>query len=518
MAGVAGLGRPVWNVGIIAGTEMTKWVKPGAMLLSTGHPLNQNEIALPSIVEELNEREISCLAIRPGEYNFDFDRKTTRVADKLGLPILELSDTYAFDDILIDVLGRINLSLRDEANFVERVHEATTNVIIEGGSLNRLTTNMASLLSANVRVFDPRGAVLSQAGDLEEPTPSLQDLESTAWEFGKLREPTHRVRFRLGTQQSPLGFLEFYRMSAVFGPIEFRAAEKVATVVALALAQRSAVQAVEANYQREILRQVLHDKNPNSQEIAQRFRDIGWVIEEPLFVGVVEVKAQNGSPSASHIEKTMSWLQTFALPIARDAVPENAHRGVAVVIGTSLIFVGSAHHRSQIISACQRIIHVFNRRARLDLGQEITIGISSDIAQVSAIQNGYKQAQIAARSGELREDGNKITFYDELGVLGTVLAATTDPHYQEAHIDALDNLDGLPAHEREELTETLRVIFRNNLNLAESARILHCHYNTVRRRVERLEELLGPFTTDADSYFSLGLSLRIRDFKENRAL
>ena len=49
---------------------------------------------------------------------------------------------------------------------------------------------------------------------------------------------------------------------------------------------------------------------------------------------------------------------------------------------------------------------------------------------------------------------------------------------------------------------------------AEAARIQHFHYNTMRYRIQKLERLVGPFTSDSRLCLQLAVALQILSMPE----
>ncbi len=75
---------------------------------------------------------------------------------------------------------------------------------------------------------------------------------------------------------------------------------------------------------------------------------------------------------------------------------------------------------------------------------------------------------------------------------------------------ALAPLDALTPNARARLTATLGAWLDAGGNVAEAARAIHVHPQTLRYRLRQLEELLGPALTEPDGRLTLAVAVRVR--------
>src|SRR5262245_13254710 len=185
LAGQAGLDRLVQRLNVMEVPDILPWVKPHELLLTTGYPLRDDPTALVRLVAELDDRGLAALAIKLHRYLDEVPEGLLAEADRRAFPVIEFPQGVGFDDVLNEVLGTLLNRQAALAARSEEVHRALVSVVLDGGDLNDLAAELATILGGPVLVTTPDGRVVAQAGDVEE---MARILTSPAFDqFGRFR-------------------------------------------------------------------------------------------------------------------------------------------------------------------------------------------------------------------------------------------------------------------------------------------------------------------------------------------
>jgi purine catabolism regulator len=480
LAGAGGLDRVVRRLNVMEVPDILPWVKPHELLLTTGYPLRHNPDALAGLVAELDARGLAALAIKLHRYLDAVPPEMLAEADRRGFPIIEFPAGVGFDDVLNEVLSEL---LNRQAAVLarsEEVHRALVSVVLEGGGLTDLAAELARILAGPVLITDPAGRVVARAGEATSP-----DATSTVVPIVAGRVDHGRI---VAFSRVPLTDADVHGL------------ERAATVAALAITKQLAVAAVESKYRADFLRDLLTGRVEDVPGAVAYARSFGWDLDRPMVVVVAELDpVAAGRPGARPVrERFASAWQSVVRSRDRSAPVVGFNDEVVTLLG-----VPPDGDVDKLVTELDR---------RVPGENSYSLGVSRVAGAAAELPVAYEQARKAIRIGRrLHGDGARASF-DSLGV-HRLIALIPDTAELRGFVDEV--LGGLAADDAEtaDLRHTLEVLLDTNCNVAQAARRLHFHYNTLRYRIMKLERLVGPFTTVPSLRLDLALALRVLELR-----
>ncbi len=522
LAGSSGMGRSVLLVNVMEVPDILPWVRPQEMLLTTGYPLPQEEAGLVGLIHDLADRELAGIAIKSGRYLDSVPHAVRQAADQRGFPVIELPATAAFDRIINDVVARILNRRADVLKRAEHVLGELVSGVVTGGDLTQICRGLLSRIGDAALVTTADGRVLAEcgAGRFAEELDVLRELDcfDRSGRFLVEAEPTHisrhggdgmhwlSVGVHGGTRD--IGRLVLFGRQPM-GAEDAHLAEQAAAAAALVITKQQAVQAVESKYQADFLHDILRGRAGTRRDILSHAQSLGWDLDRPLLVVVAEANHGAG-PGEDEIpgEEVRSLQERFATAWTNTV---RRHDPQAAVVWSSdeVIAVFGIDPQARQDEALA-LVEGFARAVR-GLGgggrRTFSTGISRTLDDVLRLPEAYEEARKAVEVGR-RMDGNQsVRHFDSLGVFRLL---SLIPDTQELYAFAVETLGVLATDDKPEyadLRRTLAVLLEHNLNVAETARALHFHYNSLRYRISKLERMLGPFTRDAQRRFAITLAL-----------
>jgi purine catabolism regulator len=532
IAGAGGLGRVVQRLNVMEVPDVLAWVKPNELLLTTGYPLRHTPESLGHLVADLDACGLAALAVKPGRYLDRLPAEMVEQADRLGLPLIVLPEDVGFDDILNQVLTDI---LNRQAAVLargEEVHRALVQIVLCGGGLQELTDEVATLLDAAVAVLDGDGRRLAASGDealltrlraaLSDPRPVADDeaqppdvlppvwTAAPAGDRPGLDRPVPSAGPVAcddpGTAEFgghivvPIvaGGFTYGRMAAIgVSAPDLGILERAATVVALIITKQQAVSAVESKYRADFLRDVLTGRSGADERVIAHSASFGWDLGRPAAVVVAEL---DRGPARGPEERV---VQDRLVAAWTSAVRRRDREGAVAGFSSEVVAVVAADV-CDVQALAKDAAAVF-----ADQERTFSTGVSRVAQQPGDLPSAYDQAITAVRVGRQMHGDGAIVHFDELGVFRLLSLVENTAELHAFVQETLGELGGDQDPEAVDLRRTLQVLLETNLNVAETARRLHFHYNTLRYRIGKLERLLGPFTDDAHLRLNLTLALHV---------
>lgn len=513
VAGHSGLGRVIRSVNVMEVPDIADFVRPKELLLTTGFPLRNNPEAMRTLIPTLVSHDVAALAIKLNRYVHEIPQEMAEAADHFGLPLLELPPEASFNEYINPLLGEI---LNRQAVMLKRSEEIHANfihVLLDGGGFSGLTRALAEFAGCEVALYDSERPLLTTRPDTVGTLPGVDSLVMRSDSEPPLESGLGRLLHAepVVVGWGVCGYVTLWGLDRKMNEVDRLAVQHAATVLGIEFQRLESIRETEQRYTAQFLSEFMEGKLENLAEVMSRAKTLSLPLH--LTDGLMVISAEGVQLEADpnwrkrlggHLG-TMRRLQATIEGVCRSEEVAHIlfeHDGFFVLLVELSGVSNSARALKRMEHMGQR---VFNALQTAFPQLSPVVGIGRHYEDVGRLPESYVEAKRAAVVG--RKIRQTVVHYDDLGVY-RLLAATRD---NELHLFVQDVLGPLIDYDREHdanLVHTLTKYLECGRNVKQTAEALYVHYNTVRYRIERIEELLGGALDDSDRQLALHVGLK----------
>lgn len=377
----------------------------------------------------------------------------------------------------------------------QAVHEALTGVVLTGGGAEDVARLLVDHLRGAVTVFDRSGAVTARCvhpGGQEEPErrPSPDAVEqarqSGRWATTTDASGLWHSAATIQAGDSHLGALLLTR-SHEPSPVDVRTLERAAQIMGLLVLKETAVAEAEERVRGELLTELIVSAAP--VEASQRARAQARGIDLASLDCLVVAEADGRTPH--DVGRRLHAFSTERSGLAG----EHQGRAVLLVAAREVEETARAVHARlrRDLGTPVRVVAERVRDDRWDRAFDVAVRCSALMRRLGVADEGATAQRFALFS---------LLFDDDRSVdLERFLADTIGP---------------LLEHDRRRSTRlvlTLTAYFDHGGHLTRTAAALHVHVNTLLKRLERVEAVLGPDWRSPAEALPLQVALRLHGLR-----
>lgn len=521
--GERGLGRPIESVSAAEEEDPTRWMAPRSLLLTSGMILRDHPEKGAGLVAQLSGEGMSALGLAMAPYWTEVPESMVAAADELDFPLLRISGGIPFHAIMRYVFNAQSpgdlYTLRRSVS----LQNALAELLTHHDGVHDLVRHLSEFLTAEVFLFDWHGGVLESSQGGRARRVSQKSAHSLWLDYeahvksasqvaffcsGRAQVHFREVRMRGGLERLLMVVLPDGRVLDEF--------TEDATGFAKTLLEVDVV----ANHNvlgrlrraRSAFLDALLLGGEQVSDVSEHLAHHGISVAEPW--RLVAVSARNIDVDERRVPGASSVLADEGVGLVDSYLESLGARFLSTWRPDCLIVLLGLSLEEQPIDVRQFALGLVQQVSRDLRLPDLRAGLSEAITGVTTVAEALTHARQALMSAQ--RSSNLVVAYEDLGLHFAALNALPDRQLQSLHEGIV-----LPLLEADQaggprLHETLLAYLAHNRSLAETARALYLHRNTLSYRLDRIEKILGVDLRGTDDLLDVCLATKASEVLELR--
>ncbi len=537
-AGEQGLTREVEYIDVLDSPD-DSGLKSRGLYLTSGFVFQNSEKLQETLIEQLEEKGAAGIVLQVGRYIKEVPAEMLTTANRLGFPVIVLPEGSSFAAVIKEGLEQVFFQQGKEIRRSQEIQKRLAELAYTGAELQQIAQTIVSLVANTIIVADRDFSLLSYAY-LDKPYKGrnpkvyagkiidkyLYNLKRTGF-IDKIRcrkkaERAEVLFSNLGQQAwvivpvlingEILGYIAMLEDQHRLCEQDWQVLVQAANVTAVAIYKQLAEGEVVRRRRNDFLSGILEGSVQAGQAVLEQAAALQLDLNKTWLAVQLEIRspikftqhplANEEQNDAAAKQWGIAMLTTQLTARQSDLLVVGKQSGITILC--PLMTEASSETIAKRIELIRHELHVFSPEL------EIALGVSRPCRDYRFLPEAYGEAKEALEIGRKLNRIGCVYYFDELGVYQFLTKVRDMPEVKAYYQAVIGKLDNVEPSVRHDLVKTLEQYFTANGNVFKAAQGLFLHRNSMKYRLERIQEILGVDLDDAEVRFNLQLALKIR--------
>lgn len=518
LAGHDGTNRRVKSVTVMEAPDMYKWLKGGEFFITTGYWMKYVPNKIEELIIKIENSGASAFGIKLNRFIDALPDKVLKTADNLSFPIIQIPSYCAFIDIINPVLSLIINQQALKLKYSENIHRSFTSLVINGGNTQQIVDTLGNILKIDVAFYDTYFDKKYVNLNLDKFSKFFNDIKS--FEIDKILSLYDHYPINIDKKNYGYIIISNEKIKNKYvSEYNKMVVEHASTVLKLDIQKKISNMQIEEKYRNEFVRDLITNNIKTSEEVKNRSKLYNWNFNAGIISIIVDIdnfkmnylKIKNKKMNYS-LENTKLIIFKSAIKILKKYFKEVPY----TTFNDSLTLLIKPIYKDKLkfSNKLKKICREINANILKKTNFTATIGIGNYESSVMNSHISYKNAKMAVKLGRIIYKCNNVISYDELGIyklLSLIYKSNAAKNFY------LSNLQELIDHDKKnngDLLNTLYYLIKNNWNLKVTSEKMYLHYNTIKYRFNKINELLNVDLRNSEERINITISLKLMEMAE----
>ena len=528
IAGHRGLTKNVQSVNISDTPDVIQFLDNNHLLLTSGYAFKDDAQELCKLIRQMHDLNCTGIVIKINRFLKELPEEVKLLANELAFPIIDLPTDLTLGELSRHILNYLNDDKAEQLYYALHVQKQFSDMMFKEYSLNSLVEQLGHFLDRPVMLLNHRGEKIAHSHDFRKE--SMQTVEEEIVHAIKSDLPRGRqggtfkistgegisiATFPVQTKRQHNSMLVMLDASTLPYPSSQMAIEQAGNVISFTIIKEQAIEEntrlLKNNFFADLIERRIH----STEEILSRTHYYGLDDKLDTISIICTIDPDGDNYEALQLyEKKIAELHNSIYDQLEDEIVNNDMD--AILFTKEKYFVMllqfSNYNETEINRVTEFVENV--QRNLQDGNLTISFGISNLVQSPIDIPNAYYEAVDAIMNGYDLNKSGFINFY-RTREIDELLTTLPRKDLKALYENTLKTLAYPNTKEEIDLVKTMETYLDCQCEISETSRRLYVHRNTVKYRIEKMEELLGCSFRDPTDSLRIRVALLIGTILES---